>query len=79
MFRLWRSGMHKLLQADQVAPLWPQENLPQLFRLMTDTPDTVSIVPPENPARSLRQWEAFFARWGREQEDGKKEYTLDDF
>lgn len=32
---------------------------------MTDSPETPDSCPPENPEKSLREWDAFFARWGR--------------
>lgn len=41
----------------------------------------VSTTPPENPARSVREWESFFARWGvaREQEPAAAVLTQADF
>lgn len=32
---------------------------------MTDSPETTDSCPPENPEKSLREWDAFFAKWGR--------------
>lgn len=43
----------------------------------------VSTTPPENPARSVREWESFFARWGgatkAEQEPAAAVLTQEDF
>jgi len=43
---------------------------------MTEPQDTESTAPPENPAKSLREWEAFFAKWGQGQ---KPVLTMEDF
>lgn len=51
----------------------------------TDSPTT----PPENPAKSKREWESFFARWpsARQEEEkgdvvltaGEQKLTMEDF
>lgn len=36
---------------------------------MTDTPEIQPpATPADNPAKSVREWESFFAKWGRVQE-----------